>query len=311
MIPGRGAGRCRGCLNFSALEQEVALQVLTLTRTESVRWMQSFATWLYARTPEDPGLVRDFQRHVPFFARLDALMDMPKACTDTWLLEHIPVREMREHLQVIRFLEDQVGIVLTPAQKRESVERDRLAELVRLARERPFEHIIVAFAEALASRGCKLGTQRQYVATAVAFCESAGVGAGGWNEQASTQFLQKVPGQRANLSVFFKFCQDTNGWTCAELPVVPAAVPDAAVVRRFQALWQQAEAAGEVATRPQLARLIEQAFALKRGALERAQVVEVRSTPYLALDGNRHRIPSALRTLVSRWQALAPIPAGA
>ncbi|MDQ2701857.1 MAG: hypothetical protein M3Y70_03380 [Pseudomonadota bacterium] len=248
--------------------------------------------------------MQDFLRHVPFFARLDALMDMPEACTGAWLLEHIPVREMREHLQIMRFLEDQVGIVLTPAQKQEAVERDRLGELVRLARERPFKDVIVAFAEALATRGSQLRTQRQYLATAVAFCESAGVETQGWKDQAAAQFLKKVPGQRANLGVFFKFCRDTNGWRCAQLPAAPAMVRDAMVVRRFQALWRQLEADGDAATRPELARLIEKAFALKRGTLEQAQVIEVRSTPYLALDGTRHLVPKPMRALVSRWWAL-------
>lgn len=301
-VPGSGAGRCRACLNRRALDREVALQTLTLSRADCQHWMAGFAGWLHERAPEDPGLIKDFGRHAGFFVRLDTLLDQEPACTPEWLLAHIPVRELRAHLQVTSFLEERVGIVLSAEAKRDAVERERIAELRRHASTAAFGTVIDAFAQKLVERGCALLTQRQYLSTALAFCRAAGVAGAPWGVGAVATFLAAHPGQRLNLGVFIRFCQTSHGWQVEGLPPPGSNARQTRSAERFRAAFAKVREQGDAAPVSAIERLLEQAFALRRGELRAAGIEEKGESIYLAVGGHRHRIPKALRALAQRWQ---------
>lgn len=301
-VPGGGTGSCRGCLNQRALEREVALQALTLSRVDCKQWIAGFADWLHERAPEDPGLVQDFGRHVEFFVRLDTLLDDQEACTPDWLLANVPVRELRAHLQVTRYLEERGGIALTARAKQDAIERDRIADVLRHASAAPFRTVFDAFAAKLVERGCALATQRQYLATALAFCQAAQVADGGWSPDALATYLAAHPGQRLNLGVFVRFCQTHYGWRVEGLPPAAGESQPSRSGLRFRAALAKVQEQGDAAPTGAIERILEQAFALRRGGLRHACIEEKGKSIHLAVDGQRHRIPKPLHALTLLWR---------
>lgn len=240
-----------------------------------------------------------------FFARLDSLLDQTPACTADWLLANIPVREMRQHLQVMQFLEAHLGIALTPEAKRNAVDRERIDELLRRARSRPYFGVLNAFSEVLVRRGCGLLTRRQYLAVAAAFCDAGKVGNEGWEASALSAFLDASPGQRTNLGVFVRFCQIEQGWDVAALSQVVPATNESRSAQRFRLALKRIESCGDAVTQAMLAGAIAQAFSMRPGSLRGAEIVTRGSACYLEVDGTRHRIPRPMHAIALRWQALA------
>ena len=302
LVRGLGSGRCRACLNSVALDREVELQVLTLNREDCRSWLRGFAKWLHARAPDDPGLVGDLSRHLPFFERLDTLLEGRPTCTAEWMLETFPVRELRRHVQVMGYLEEQVGIVLSDEAKKGAAERERIAELLRHSRAAPFGAVIHSYAHALAARGCKLLTQRQYLSAAVAFCSAAQVANDGWSHDAPTRFLRRHAGQRLNLRVFLRFCEKEKGWTSAGLP--PETTPSAPsrTAQRFRDALKRLEHEGDNARAHDIARVLGWAFALSPSEMGTARI-ELRSkSVFLVTADGHHRVPKALHPLAMRWR---------
>lgn len=303
-VSGVGFSRCRGCVNKAALASEVELQVLTLNRSDCREWICGFATWLHERAPDDPGLMGDFTRHLPFFERLDTLLDERPTCTVEWLLATIPVREMRQHLQVMRYLETNAGLVLSPEAKRDAAARDRIADLLRRSRTAPFAPVIQAYADALAARGCRLSTQRQYLSTAIAFCEAAGVVNAGWTDEVLTTYLVRHPGQRLNLGVFVRFCQHDQGWQVAGLPLKsPISESPGRTATRFRSALVKVRAQGPEARPVDVARLLARAFALPLAVLRTAKLHHTAQEIFLVTREGRHRIPQTLHALALQWEA--------
>lgn len=304
-MKGRGRGRCRACINRAALDREVALQVLTLTRADCRDWLPAFATWLFQRAPEDPGLVADFNRHVEFIARLDSLLDDAPKCSSEWLLKNIAVSDMRAHLQVMKFLEERFGLLLPTEAKREAAERERCAAILRRVQSKPYCAAIEAFAESLHARGCSPLTQRQYLSTAAAFCDAANVKADTWEASAPSAFVSLVPGQRINLGVFVRFCQKVLAWSVEGLPSLERISKNTRSAQKLQKAIRRIESHGEAATKLMLASALESAFALRRGQLRNAEILLQKASLYLVLDGEHHRIPRSLQSIALRWQALS------
>lgn len=302
-VPGIGSGRCRPCLNRSALDREVALQRSTLTRVDARAWLPEFAAWLHRRAPGDPRLVSDFLKHVPFIARIDSMLDSADHLTEAWLLQHIPVNEARGHLQFMRFLTECHGIELGEDAKLEAVEAQRVAECLKCARRLPYSAVLEAFAEKIARGSYRPRTRRQYVVSAAALCQHAQVSAAGWKPEGVISYLAKRPGQRANLGVFMRFCSEEFGWTVPLLHPPAAPVVTAPTAKRFKALLEKVDAAGEEASFADLERLIEIAFGLRRGGL---RFVSVQRTPghvRLEIEGTCYRVPRRLWRIVERWSA--------
>lgn len=303
-VAGGGNGRCRSCINKIAVQREVEFQVLTLARSDCQEWLRDFALWLHARSPDDPGLVTDFVRHLPFFERIDALLDDQPDCTEAWLLAAIPAREMRRHQQVMSFLREHVGLVLSPEARREATEAGRIADLLRRAHGAPYGPVVRAFANVLSGRGCRLVTQRQYLSTAIAFCDEAEVVDAGWTGDALAQYLDRHPGQRLNVGVFIGFCQNDLGWNVSTLPPTPAAAkPSGRTADRFRAELDKLTAQGSEARDAEIGRLLARAFAVRPKVVDEAEMERRGASLYLVLPDGRHRVPRALHDLALQWQA--------
>lgn len=301
-VAGGGSGRCRSCLNRAALAREVSLQRELLGREECRAWLPEFAAWLHERAPKDTTLVTDFLRHIPFIVRVDTLLDSKAHCTAAWFLANIPVSEARSHLKFMRYLEECRGIELSEEAKLEAAEAERLTEWLKRARRKPYGPVIEAFAAKIAGRGFRPRTRRQYISTAATFCESAKVSDSGWTPAAMAAHLAKRPGQRANLGVFVSFCRDVMGWEVPDLPLPAARVAGATSVTRFRALLERVVAAGKGASIEEVERVIELAFALRRGGLVGATASLTKAGAlHLTVHGEDFRVPARLRRLVEFW----------
>lgn len=105
--------------------------------------------------------------------------------------------------------------------------------------------------------------------------------------------------------MFITFCRNHFGWNVAELPSPATSTPSAPQVMRFRSALANVDKAGDAATETELTSVIEQAFALKRGALREAEVVSSGAVIHLELDNIRHKVPRPLRNIVLRWRAIA------
>lgn len=301
-VPGGGLGRCRSCLNRAALGREVSLHLGGLDRSECRDWLPDFAAWLHARSPDSPSLVRSFARHMAFIARVDSTLGSDERVTASWLLSHFAVNEMRRHLQFMRYLDENHGISLSDAAKHEAAEEERIRECLMRARRQAFKEVAEAYANHLISRELPVLTRRQYLSTAIAFCEQAKVVDQAWPAESTLKYLAKRPGQRANLGVFVTFCRQVMGWSVAELPAPPALQAHSPLAKRLRELLQNLESAGELGSIAQRERVIETAFALPRGSLATASVEQSnRGVLHLVINGSRYRVPGGLRTTLEAW----------
>lgn len=306
VLAGSGEGRCRSCLNIAGLEREVKLQILSLSRDDCRHWMAGFASWLHGRAPADPGLIADFSRHVPFIERVDSMLDETPRCSAAWLLEHVPVREQREHAQFMKFLEAEQGIVLSPEDKADAVERDRLIAILRAAHGCPYHAALVAFAEHLEAHGCKLRTRRQYLSTAAAFCAFAHVTDAGWDHAQLERFVTSRPGQRLSLGVFVRFCRQKLTWSVSDVPKPQPTSGASRSGKRFKELLARIEAAGADATEAMLSQAIQWAFAFRENELQEAALRQTATAMYLDLGDSSHRVPRELHQIVQRWHSSRP-----
>jgi hypothetical protein len=301
-VAGAGSGRCRACLNRAALGREVSLQLGGLERPECRAWLPDFAAWLHSRSPDSPILVRSFARHMAFIARIDATLGSDARVTANWLLSQFSVSDMRQHLQFMRYLDENHGISLSDEAKDEAAEEERIRECLMRARRQAFKDVAEAYATHLMGRELPVRTRRQYLSTAIAFCEQAKVVDQAWSAESTLKYLGKRPGQRANLGVFVTFCRQVMGWDVPDLPAPPALKEDSPLAKRLRQLMQNVESAGELASTAQRERVIELAFALPRGCLAMASVEQTdRGVVHLVINGARYRVPGGLKPTLEAW----------
>lgn len=273
-----------------------------LDHAECGGWLPDFAAWLHARSPDSPMLVRKFVRHVSFVARIDSLLSGDQRVTEDWLLSRFSVSEMRRHLQFMRYLDEIHGISLSEAAKQEAAEDERIRECLMRARRQAFKEAAEAYANHLMDRKLPVRTRRQYLSTAIAFCEQAKVVDQAWSAESTVKYLAKRPGQRTNLGVFVSFCRQVMGWGVPDLPALPALKADSPSAKRLRELMQNVVSAGELASTAQRERVIELAFALPRGCLATASVEQSnRGVVHLVINGARYRVPGGLKKTLEAW----------
>jgi hypothetical protein len=237
-----------------------------------------------------------------FIARIDATLGSGARVTAKWLLSEFSVSDMRQHLQFMRYLDENHGISLSDEAKEEAAEEERIRECLMRARRQAFKDVAEAYATHLMGRELPVRTRRQYLSSAIAFCEQAKVVDQAWSAESTLKYLGKRPGQRANLGVFVTFCRQVMGWDVPDLPAPPALKEDSPSAKRLRQLMQNMESAGELASTAQRERVIELAFALPRGGLAQAMVQRsARGGLQLLIGGSRYRVPRGLNNLVEVW----------
>lgn len=220
-VPGAGASRCRSCLNHEALEREGRMAASSLTHEWVGRLEQRFAEWLHAREPDKPSLVKTYRSHHALFERLDAQFVVQADATAEAILQFFGTAMLRKHLLASQFLSEALGISFTGKLKSDASERDRIDDKLRQCRKKPWANVIDQYHASLSGAGLPLRTMRLYLATAVAFCETAEVKDQAWASPTLEKFLKRQPGVRNNLSKFVGYCRRAYGWE-VEMPRRPS-----------------------------------------------------------------------------------------
>jgi hypothetical protein len=192
----------------------------SLTRKWAASLARNFATWLHAREPDKPNLVKVYRSHHPFFERLDAQFVLQSEATAEAILQFFGTAMLRRHLLASRFLAEELKIVFADQLKSDASERDRIDDKLCQCRKQSWGDTIDRYYKWLSDANLPLRTIRLYLSTAVSFCEIAKVKNEAWPASVLQQFLQKQPGLRNNLSKFVGYCRKAYGWE-VEMPRRP------------------------------------------------------------------------------------------
>jgi hypothetical protein len=211
-VPGKGASKCRSCLNFAQIVHETDLAVLTLTREWGQVLCRQFASWLYQRHPAAPNLIRIVRSHHIFFERLDTQFSHVEDVTAQSLLEVFGTAGLRKHLLASQFLSDTLNLEVTPELKSENADLERIRSKLFENKKSPWGQIFEQYAAWLLESGIPTRTRRLYLGTAESFCQFVKLSNAPWSEDAIVQFLRKQPGLRANLFKFVGHCSRAYGW---------------------------------------------------------------------------------------------------
>jgi len=211
-VPGKGASKCRSCLNLAQIAHETDLAVLTLTREWNRVLCRQFAGWLYQRHPSAPNLIQTVRSHHIFFERVDAHFAQIEHVTAQTLLEAFGTAGLRKHLLASQFLSENLNLEMTPELKAENADLERIRSKLLDNKKSTWGPTLERYATWLLESGIPTRTRRQYLATAESFCQFVKLSNAPWREDAIAQFLRKKPGLRANLFKFVGHCSRAYGW---------------------------------------------------------------------------------------------------
>lgn len=273
-VPGAGNGKCRPCINFEAVERESRMAAASLSREWVANWEQRFAAWLHARDPGKTTLVKVYRSHHVFFERLDAQFVSQAEATADAILLHFGTAFLRKHLLCAQYLTEEHNVIFTAESKGDAAERGRIDDKLRECRKQPWSDTIIRYHAWLSDAKLPLRTMRLYLATAIAFCESAKVKDTVWPEDALQKFLVRQPGSRNNLSKFVGHCRRAYGWD-VEMPrrveVTPPDQDSAKIIIELSALMQQVTRSGmEKVDIKVLEKIIAKSLAFRIGDIARA-----------------------------------------
>lgn len=212
-LPGKGASRCRSCLNLSRLIREADLHSLILNRVWARELLVEFAIWLHGRSGQQPNCLKLFTSHEDFFERIDAefvsLVDIHEAS----ILDRLGVTLLRKHLLVSIFLQERLQISIRSEAKEDSAERTRIQEkLIKNIRE-PWAPLLTGYESWLSNEKISVRTKRLYLRAAENFCQAEKIKSDvAWENNAVSDFLKKNPGSRANLFRFVTYCRVILKW---------------------------------------------------------------------------------------------------
>lgn len=212
VVPGSGNSKCRPCTNRLQLYREVELTTLILTGDWAKTLYRQFAEWLYNRQSDSPNLMKVLRAHQTFFERIDTEFFHVAQVSPAALLQTFGTAGLRKHLLVTRFLAICLSLVITPEDKAENADLDRIRTKLIENKKQPWGEILSGYAASLLSAEVSIRTRRMYVATAEAFCQFAKPSNAPWPEDMTRQFLHKKPGLRANLSKFVGYCRRAYNW---------------------------------------------------------------------------------------------------
>lgn len=211
-MPGKGASRCRACLNRTAIDREVRLTTTIFAHEwVAVLWSR-FANWVYGRSPGNPKILDIVRSHQGFFERVDATFESALDLTGPALLHVFGTATLRRHLLPTQFLAEQVDIHVYSEAKSQASEFDRIKETLIAAKRTSWDEIIHAYHQVLLASALAPRSVRMYLATAAAFCAHADVGVKAWSHGVLEGYLKDKPGTKNSLSRFVSFCRKSRGW---------------------------------------------------------------------------------------------------
>lgn len=235
-VPGTGEAPCLRCYNRRKVQSSASLAVSGLERPWSRTLLEQYGRWLCAQHPTKIALYQLFEKHVPFFVRIDTTFAEPCQITSQSLLDHLGSAYLRQYLLASRFLQASLQVPVDRSARQRVAEHATIEKLMVQAKRAQVDTVVQRYAVWLNMQGIALRTQRLYLSSAVAFAIRTQLQPTQEPEPHALEiFLKERPGLRANLTKFTRFTRDVLGW---ELRAEPARASNKrpVTVRRMQTL---------------------------------------------------------------------------
>lgn len=215
MVPGQGNARCRGCANKLTLDREINLTAAIFSHEWTATLWRRFGLWMHEQHGQSSKLIAQVRSHQNYFERLDATFSSVLDLSGPTLLGLFGTTGLRSHLLPTRFIEQQLGVIVSVEAKAESSERGRIEELVLASKSETWNQLAADYLVDLNTQGLPLRSIRMYLSTACQFARALKLGHSPWTHGEIELFLQEKPGTRNNLSRFVSFCKQSRYWDVA------------------------------------------------------------------------------------------------
>lgn len=298
-VAGSGNACCVRCYNRGAVLGRAELNAAAFAQPWARELLREYAKWLCANYPAKPALHKQLERHVPFFARIDATFTSTTQLDGNSMVYRLGSAFLRKYLLASRFVQHRMAAPVD-AQKRASAAEDALLTDLQARAERSSAAVLLgAYWSALQEEPIAARTRRAYFSTALRFCESRGSQASqGPPAAVITSFLRATPGARNNLMRFATFARAQRGW---EFPMGPRPLVTGlpATVRRVARLQERIEnvTVANAATRDLMALLAVTLGFPSAQALARARFRTSAEHTELQVGSERVIVPDKLRLI--------------
>lgn len=263
------------------------------------------------RTQVTEATAKLMGKHRQFFVRLESVFMYLSDVTPDSVLGAWKVEELRLHRSVVRFLQEVLGLCLSPQAKVDQVEADRLIAIRQRCRRETWEPLITGYATWLAGR--PLRTQRLYLGVAEKFARARRLTAEApWGAPEFVAYLRAHPGSRASLSPLAKYAREVLHRevrlpSVDDLQARPASYPR--TVRDLRKLLNEIAGLKRAGKSPSLAlmeRVIAKALGFTLEAFQGQAWTMVREQAGLRLIAGTEsvHIPTSMESLVEEWHAL-------
>lgn len=302
-LPGKGASRCRSCLNLSRLIREADLHSLTLDHVWARELLVEFAIWLHGRSGQQPNCFKLFTSHESFFERIDAEFASLNDINEASLLERLGVTLLRKHLLVSSFLQERLQISIRSEAKEESAEKTRIKEkLIKNTRE-SWAPLLTGYESWLSNEKVAVRTKRLYLRAAENFCQTAKLKSDvPWKINAVADFLKNNPGSRASLFRFVSYCRAILKWN-VEIPSRPRS-NSSSLPKKFKSLLKTINAKGlDEVDQGILSRMLALAFGYQhqKFVAQPWQLMIIENAYTLIGESEKITVPMAYIDVLQEW----------
>lgn len=210
--PGAGAARCPACELAGRVQHAVEAGSSTLRQAWVRDLFIAFCDWDGLRRARG-DMPRHIAKYASFFAVIDRACSNASEVTQARLVELYGAEGLRRGFQAVAFLAARLALPWDYDDVAAANERRRVADLMAIARAKPWAGDLKAYGEYLEA-GPALApiTKRMYVSAAAALLQSSGVQAAAELTQSHLlRHLRRSPGRRTNLLRFLSWTAGRSG----------------------------------------------------------------------------------------------------
>lgn len=212
-VSGSGYGRCRPCINMSAVRRDGELLAAQLESLWSRSlWLGFVESQLKVRS-ESPALRGRVSNSAGFFQELEKHFRAAEEITSESLCAKIDSRLLRKHLLASRFVVSHLQLDGFEETREGATEHRRAEDILSRCQGMPWHGVLSEYLMRLRHEKAAPRTARLYLRAAETFCVNARVDASKpWPELAIVNHLKHLPGSANSLSRFVAHCKDRYGW---------------------------------------------------------------------------------------------------
>lgn len=295
-VNGSGASRCDGCGIKARLRREVEQQLPVFQRAWVANLYREYGEWLLARSVPTGSLPRKAGKAASFFLTIDADTQVRQPPIAADLLRIFDTKALRANLNATNFICEHYGLVIDKGARNEARDLALIEGRLAAADSKPWGGFLREYAKWLSGKQTR--TIAQYLGVADAFCESAQL-EGPFGQEHLLNYLGKVPGARATISVWVSFVQERYAWQVTMPPRSPkvpnlkrGAIKLVDLLARVENLPEAAE--------EDLAAILRLVYQFSDGELRRT-VLEVTEDGDILTKNGPIRVHPEMRGIVLEW----------